>query len=221
MSGNDELKAPHSDPHRDGRDGRDGTDEFRERVQDGPGDGLRDGLRDGEDATARTGNEPAHDHATSRDGDELARSEARTDRIPPQAMGDHDDDPPGGPCAEQAPAHAAPDDIVLFDQDPTQVQARWRDLQASFVDDPGEAVRRADGLVGEVVESLTSSLTSRTAALRGRWKDAGGAETEQLRLALRDYRNVLERLLALSGSPSPQQGAGQADEARHSVLGTR
>ncbi|MEU6711033.1 hypothetical protein ABZ897_06075 [Nonomuraea sp. NPDC046802] len=102
--------------------------------------------------------------------------------------------------ADEVPAHAAPADVVLFDQDPAQVQARWRELQTSFVDDPGEAVQRADGLVGEVVESLTSSLNSRTNALRERWKDPETADTEQLRLALRDYRGVLERLLALSNA---------------------
>ncbi|MEO3790184.1 hypothetical protein ABGB14_08215 [Nonomuraea sp. B10E15] len=112
---------------------------------------------------------------------------------------------------EEVPAHAAPQDVVLFDQDPTQVQARWRDLQASFVDDPGEALRRADGLLGEVVESFTSSLTSRTGALRDGWKGTGAQDTEQLRLALRDYRNVLEHLLALSGSPGQAPvGSGQA-----------
>jgi hypothetical protein len=104
--------------------------------------------------------------------------------------------------ADERPGHAVPDDVVLFDQDPARVQDRWRDVQASFVDDPGEAVQRADALLGEVVESLTSSLTSRTDALRDRWKDAGAPDTEQLRLALRDYRNVLERLLALSGHRS-------------------
>ncbi|WP_433442319.1 hypothetical protein [Nonomuraea sp. CA-141351] len=110
-------------------------------------------------------------------------------------------DPDQEPVAsDEAPAHAAPEDVVLFDQDPDQVQARWRDLQTAFVDDPGEAVRRADGLVGEVVESLTSSLTSRTDALRARWKDADASDTEQLRLALRDYRSVLESLLTLSGT---------------------
>jgi len=60
-------------------------------------------------------------------------------------------------------------------------------------------VRRADGLVGEVVEALTSSLTSRTDSLRDRWKDADSTDTEQLRLALREYRSVLESLLTLSG----------------------
>ncbi|MGW0193543.1 hypothetical protein [Nonomuraea sp. NPDC003201] len=116
-------------------------------------------------------------------------------------------DTTAGPDTEpgEIPAHAAPEDVVLFDQDPDQVQARWRDLQASFVDDPGEAVRRADGLVGEVVDALTSSLTTRTNGLRDRWKDTEAADTEQMRLALRDYRSVLERLLALSGRQTQTQ----------------
>ncbi|TDD30386.1 hypothetical protein E1286_45960 [Nonomuraea terrae] len=127
---------------------------------------------------------------------------ARTDGDLPAEPGD------ARPAGEAAPAHAAPDEIFLFDQDPTEVQARWRDVQASFVDDPGEAVQRADGLVEEVVESLTSTLTSRTDALRGRWKDAGSADTEELRQAFREYRSVLERLLALS-SKSPSQYQSQ------------
>jgi hypothetical protein len=121
--------------------------------------------------------------------------------------------------SEETPAHAAPEEVALFDQDPAQVQARWRDLQVSFVDDPGEAVRRADALVGEVVEALTSSLTSRTNALREHWKDAEAADTERLRLSLRDYRSVLERLLALSSNQGGPQGGGyqsgyQSQESR-------
>ncbi|MEO3867655.1 hypothetical protein ABGB18_02370 [Nonomuraea sp. B12E4] len=115
-------------------------------------------------------------------------------------------EPAAVPGAATVPAHALPDEGGLFDQDPGQVQARWREVQTSFVDDPGEAVQRADGLVGEVVESLTSSLNSRTSALRGRWKDAEAPDTEQLRQALRDYRSVLERLLALSSRSLPGQG---------------
>ena len=103
---------------------------------------------------------------------------------------------PGG----EVPTHAAPQETILFDQDPDQVQARWRELQTAFVDDPEEAVQQADALVGEVVDALTSSLSSRTGELRERWKDSGGTDTEQLRLALRDYRVVLERLLTLSST---------------------
>jgi hypothetical protein len=106
--------------------------------------------------------------------------------------------------AESAPAHAAPQDSSLFDQDPAEVQGRWREVQTSFVDDPADAVQRADDLVGEVVEALTSSLTARTGELRDRWKDAG--DTEQLRLALREYRVVLERLLTLSSHGTSSHG---------------
>ncbi|MFI9591266.1 hypothetical protein [Nonomuraea sp. NPDC052265] len=106
--------------------------------------------------------------------------------------------PVAGAPVDDVPSHAAPQEIALFDQDPADVQARWRDVQASFVDDPADAIQRADGLVGEVVESLTNSLTSRTGALRDRWKDVDSPDTEDLRQAFRDYRNVLERLLALS-----------------------
>lgn len=214
---NADPATAHADPAHENATTHDGTglahDDAIPRDRGATGDRARAGARPAHDgAIVRDGDEPAGADRTPPYGDEPVRSEAGADRIPP-----YDDDPARAPYADPAPAHAAPGDIVLFDQDTIQVQTRWRDLQASFVDDPGEAVRRADGLVGEVVESLTSSLTSRTEALRGRWKDAGEAETEQLRLALRDYRNVLERLLALSGSPDPQQ----ADEPRHSVLGSR
>ncbi|MEU1721165.1 hypothetical protein [Nonomuraea sp. NPDC005692] len=106
--------------------------------------------------------------------------------------------PVEGAPVDDVPSHAAPREVTLFDHDPAEVQARWRDVQASFVDDPAEAMQRADGLVGEVVESLTNSLTSRTGALRERWKDVDSPDTEDLRQAFRDYRNVLEQLLALS-----------------------
>ncbi|MGR6921338.1 hypothetical protein ACU635_44450 [[Actinomadura] parvosata] len=199
----DELKVPSQQQRNDVHD--DVNDDVKNDVH-----GVKNDVHDDRDRDALR-DDPV-------DGEELARSEARTETLPqhddgdyrePYARTDGDmlaDEPEPEPV--QAPgSHAAPDDIVLFDQDPSEVQARWRDLQSSFVDDPGEAVRRADGLVGEVVESLTSTLTTRTNALRERWKETGSsADTEQLRLALRDYRTVLERLLALS-SKSPAQPA--------------
>ncbi|MEV4284956.1 hypothetical protein AB0K40_05590 [Nonomuraea bangladeshensis] len=144
--------------------------------------------------------------------DEFARSEQTTMPSPPP----HADTTTTGAVPAEAPAHAAPAEVALFDQDPAEVQSRWRDLQAAFVDDPGDAVQRADGLLSEVVESVTASLNSRTSALRERWKDAGTPDTEQLRQALREYRSVLERLLALSSTPTtnatpnttPQTAAG-------------
>lgn len=90
--------------------------------------------------------------------------------------------------------------LVLLDMDSAEVEQRWREVQARFVDDPGQAVEQADALVEEVIHALASSLTARTDAMRTRSKN--GHDTEQLRLTLRDYHGVLDRLLTLSG-PQP------------------
>jgi hypothetical protein len=101
---------------------------------------------------------------------------------------------------EPARADAVPQQsLALLDQDLEQAHTRWRDLQATFVDDPRMAVEQADGLVEEIVTTLTSSLTTRVSELRDRWENTDRRDTEQLRLALRDYRAMLEQLLALSG----------------------
>ncbi|MEV0632507.1 hypothetical protein [Nonomuraea wenchangensis] len=161
------------------------------------------------------------------DGDEFARSEQTTVPSPPPHTDTTDTtDTAGttvtGAVPAETPAHAAPADTALFDQDPAEVQSRWRDLQAAFVDDPGDAVQRADGLLGEVVESLTAGLNSRTSALRERWKDVGTPDTEQLRQALREYRTVLERLLAISSTPDakPETTTAGAIGAHTSTYGS-
>ncbi|MDF5755859.1 hypothetical protein [Spongiactinospora sp. TRM90649] len=86
----------------------------------------------------------------------------------------------------------------LFGQDAEEIQRRWRDVQTGFVDDPRVAVERADGLVSEVVTAMREALDSRAHRLQEAWKNAEGDDTERLRLALRDYRAVLERLLQFS-----------------------
>jgi hypothetical protein len=219
----DELKVP-SQRHDANDIDDEQADEKRvheDRLVAGDRDPLpEDDVRD--DVLVADGPVVRSDGAAPRDGAAPYDEDDATYRDPYATTGGDmlaDPDPDLGPGHEpeqsvpsapgEVPAHAAPDDIILFEQDPTQVQARWRDLQASFVDDPGEAVQRADGLVGEVVDSLTSALNNRTGALRDRWKDAGGGDTEQLRLALREYRTVLERLLALS-SQSSAQSSGQS-----------
>ncbi|WP_433509745.1 hypothetical protein ACQP2T_38140 [Nonomuraea sp. CA-143628] len=149
-------------------------------------------------------------------GDMLAEPEPGLSPDPVRDEPEYTDDVAGEPVAvESAPAHAAPQSVVLFDQDPSEVQGRWRELQTSFVDDPSDAVQRAEGLVEEVVEAITSGLAARTGELRDRWKGAG--DTEQLRLALRDYRVVLERLLTLS----EHEANHEAGRATDTAYGTR
>ncbi|MFI9561128.1 hypothetical protein [Nonomuraea endophytica] len=89
---------------------------------------------------------------------------------------------------------------ALLGADPGELQGRWRDLQASFVDDPREAVERADTLLDETTASLHSALEAHVHELREHWKSAGDGDTEQLRTALRDYLDLLHRLLPLAAA---------------------
>ncbi|NBE98964.1 hypothetical protein FE391_37200 [Nonomuraea sp. KC401] len=213
----DELKVPSQRADEVRGDDRDAE---REAVRARPGEHIPGGPVAGDDA-AGIGRRPDEEYDTAVPG-AVTTPEPDEDAAYRDPYATTGDDLPPEPepaplnaeaVPDEVPAHAAPQDVILFDQDPAQVQARWRDLQASFVDDPGEAVRRADGLLGEVVEAFTSSLTSRTDTLRDGWKDAGAHDTELLRLALRDYRNVLEHLLALSGAPG--QSRAEAHDPGH------
>lgn len=69
---------------------------------------------------------------------------------------------------------------------------------AGFVDGPRAAVEEADHLVEDLVGRLTDAMAQRRRTLRTSWQAADEqADTEQLRLALRDYRELAERLLRL------------------------
>ncbi|MEV8602475.1 hypothetical protein AB0465_21650 [Streptomyces griseoviridis] len=73
---------------------------------------------------------------------------------------------------------------------------------ASFVDEPRASVAEADQVLAEIADRFTEAVTERRRHLRTSWRDgegddtgAGTADTEQLRLALRDYRELADRLL--------------------------
>ena len=71
----------------------------------------------------------------------------------------------------------------------------WARIQSSFVDDPRGSVSQAADLVSQVTNSLVNALQERERTLRGAWDQQGGADTENLRNALRDYRAFFEMLI--------------------------
>jgi hypothetical protein len=76
------------------------------------------------------------------------------------------------------------------------LRERWHDLQLRFVDDPHHAAAQADFLVGEAIETLTGSLASVRTDLSD-WRSEGAGDTERLRVAVRRYREFLDRILGL------------------------
>lgn len=83
---------------------------------------------------------------------------------------------------------------------------QWRDIQATFVDDPRGAVRLAAETSDAALNSLIASLRSRQNALSAAAGDTGEhRDTEQLRGELRQYR-VLCQNLAQIGQRLAQPG---------------
>ncbi|HEX3949858.1 MAG TPA: hypothetical protein VHW95_08415 [Steroidobacteraceae bacterium] len=76
-------------------------------------------------------------------------------------------------------------------------RSRWDLVQRSFVDDPKEAVHAADELVAQVTENLAQTFAKHRSALEKGLDQAERPTTENLRLALRQYRSFFERLLSI------------------------
>lgn len=85
----------------------------------------------------------------------------------------------------------------LLDRDRAEsFRRRWEDVQADFVDRPRESVEQADRLVLDVVQQLQASFTLARERLESQWSQGADASTEDLRQALRRYREFFDRLLA-------------------------
>jgi hypothetical protein len=84
---------------------------------------------------------------------------------------------------------------LFADEERDRLGTQWGAVQAAFVDDPRAAVERADALVAEVVQSLTTSFTSERSRLEQQWSQGEDVSTEDLRQALHRYRSFFERLL--------------------------
>lgn len=72
-------------------------------------------------------------------------------------------------------------------------RSRWESIQLGFVDDPNGAATQADTVVGE----LLGRLTERRQALRDELnrQPQQDVDTESMRLAVRNYRSLFQRLL--------------------------
>ncbi len=87
---------------------------------------------------------------------------------------------------------------ALFpEEERTQHHRRWESIQASFVDDPRRAVQEADSLVAELTQTIQRSFDEHRQRLESAWSQGNQASTEDLRLALQQYRAYFTRLLSI------------------------
>ena len=120
------------------------------------------------------------------------------------------------------PGDVAEIPIALWSEEEVQrFRDEWRELQVQFIDEPSAAVAGAKRLVTEAVEALSRSLLAQQDQLDPRHQ-ATDPDTEALRVAMRRYREFLDRVLAPEPTPSrfvevdafdarvPVRGAGVA-----------
>ena len=84
--------------------------------------------------------------------------------------------------------------------DAERYRAEWHAVQAGFVDDPEAAVRAADKLVTQVMDTVVGQLAERRKELTSGATNGDGRRTEQLRVALRRYRMLFGQLTGLTAT---------------------
>jgi hypothetical protein len=99
---------------------------------------------------------------------------------------------------ETEPSSGPPTSPSLFaDKDLSGLRSRWDNVQAAFVDNPEECVQKADTLVAEVVHQLTTGFSDARSRLEAQWAQGEKVSTEDLRIALKRYRDFFQRLLSV------------------------
>ncbi|MFJ9674343.1 hypothetical protein ACIRP5_26555 [Streptomyces sp. NPDC101221] len=108
---------------------------------------------------------------------------------------------PSATTASKAPPSAARPLLPPTDSD--RLGERLHHALAGFVDAPRASVEEADRVLEEITARFTEAVTHRRQSLRASWQEPGegggapSSDTEQLRLALRDYRELADRLMRL------------------------
>ncbi|MFF6782735.1 hypothetical protein [Streptomyces sp. NPDC012510] len=140
-----------------------------------------------------------HDTAPGRTpGPADGHAEGRADGRAPglgggRGRGEHGKAPTGGTTAGAS---------LLPHDECDKLSLRLHDAVGGFVDEPRSAVEEADHVLEDVAARFAEAVTQRRRTLRASWHTtaddrAASTDTEQLRLALRDYRELTERLLRL------------------------
>lgn len=116
---------------------------------------------------------------------------------PPAPARTHEARPSSAQSSQSARSAQSSQGIALLAQDERdKLTLRLQHAVTGFVDGPQDSVEEADRVLAEVTERFTEAVERTRRTVRGSWQSGGDTgDTEKLRLALRDYRELAERLL--------------------------
>lgn len=142
--------------------------------------------------------DPAAEDAVAEDAvAEEADAEAESADVPPAPVAEPSaDTTPADTAVVAATPVAADADALLGSLDAGDIRNRFLDIQAGFIDEPRQAVEEAGRFVDDLLRQVADALQQQRGQLAGATEEAS---TEDLRLALRAYRQFVDRLLGLAG----------------------
>ncbi|MFD5144004.1 hypothetical protein [Streptomyces sp. NPDC058401] len=132
----------------------------------------------------------------------MTYDQERAQQLPPPGRRD----PRGGPTPRRLPPEGPSEtrtDIpayvsLLAQSDRDRLTLRLQHALGTFVRSPREAVDEADSAFADATTRITAALVERRRVIDTAHRDLGPeAGTEELRLALRQYREVTLRLLRM------------------------
>ncbi|MFY1637568.1 hypothetical protein ACN27F_30575 [Solwaraspora sp. WMMB335] len=115
---------------------------------------------------------------------------------------DEQADRAAAPEAEPVAAPKRPGEVSLppitiwTEEAADELRDEWHEIKARFVDEPDVALAQAQSLVAHAVRTLADRLSTEQLELDPR-RDDEAPDTESMRVALRQYREFLDRLLAI------------------------
>jgi hypothetical protein len=101
---------------------------------------------------------------------------------------------PRGPVPVQHDQESAP---LFSGEENSDFRSRWDTIQVGFVDEPHRAVEEADKLVASAIQRLAQIFADERTKLEGQFKRGDNVSTEDLRVALQQYRSFFSRLLSV------------------------
>lgn len=130
--------------------------------------------------------------------DEPAQQEAE-DRIDGRADAYiRNDSNINGRNADSRAVNESDEQTALFSPDEANsLRGQWDSVQVGFVDEPRQAVEKADALVAGAMKRLAEMFAAERERLEKQWDRGDSVSTEELRVALRRYRAFFGRLLSV------------------------
>ena len=130
--------------------------------------------------------------------DDADEPRARGGRRAAPDLDERRDDAPGATTdGPKRPGDIEETPIAFWDDKAVErFRTEWHEVKADFVDDPVAALTRAHALITEAVNELTGSLLAERDELDP-LRATSTPDTESMRMAMRGYRDFLDRILAL------------------------